>query len=337
MKKLLMCLICANMVLNVNANERISLGKEKIQPQKNLSEVPFSVKTKQTSFKAGEKVEFEIQGNPKSVEFFSGESGGEYNMRNGRLLPSGMELSFFIRFHMPAASWPIDNPEWGAIPWDKISLLVSTDFTGDYSFSGIKKATWIDVTDRVKFPTVQARTEATGPIDLSDLTKVGKPFYFAFRLVDNHLKRPAFLIQKPEWYTILPEGKELIGHLKSGEVGENTINLQQVDEDPQNTAEVIYIDGPKYNDRFTIRRKNSRGSLGKQTWLVSKKFDGVKEVLGKKSSPVYIKSIADSPIKNHSHMYSTPGTYEACFVVTTLAADGKKHEDIKKVKIVVEK
>ncbi len=327
MKKIISSLLCVGMIWNVYAHG----GKEK-------ETASFDVKlAKSKTFKVGEKVQFELEGAPTSLEFYSGESGQEYDLKNGELRPSGMELDFSIRFHLSASSWPVHNPEWGTIPWDKLSLLVSKDFDGDYSFAGVKKATWIDISDRVKFPTVQARTEPAGPINLSDLAEVGKPFYFAFRLKDDHPKRPAFLIQKLTWNTIMPGGKELIGHLKAGDPGEDTINLQQVDEDPKNRAEVKYFEGPKYNDRFTIRRKNSRGSLGKETWLISKKYDGVKEVMGGVSAPVYIKSLADRAVAGHSHIYTAPGTYEACFVTTTLTADGKKQEEVRRITVVVEK
>src|SRR5699024_7519932 len=112
------------------------------------------------------------------------------------------------------------------------------------------------------------------------LTVVGKPFYFAIKYA-NMPGRPQYMIQAPEWYSILPGGKELIGRMrstsKSGvEGGENTIGFEIVDESPKHKAEIAYVTGDaRYDDRFTIRGNRS-ASTDAQTWIVSKGFKGVK-------------------------------------------------------------
>lgn len=309
--------------------------------------VAFSVKLEEEKrFKVGERVNFKLEGNPESIEFFSGAPGHEYEFRNGKKTPSGMELSFFIRFNLAASSWPIENPDFGPLPWDKISLLISKDFDGDYSFAGVNRATWVNVTNRVTFPSILSSTQQAGPINLSDLTELGKPFYFAFKLKDDHPKRPFFLIQAPVWYSLLSSEKQLIGQMKTtspgvaGQLGDDTINFTQVDEDDNNKADVIYtlstVSGAQYNDRFTIRRKNVATSLGKQTWLISKKFDGVQEIMSGGSTSIPIKSAGNAPLNNWSQVYSTPGIYQVYFVAIVLDNEGARHPTPKMLTVVVE-
>jgi len=301
------------------------------------TEVSFDARlTENKTFKVGERVEFTLQGNPESIDFFSGEEGHEYEYRAGTPMPSGMELRFSIRFNLSASSWPVDNPDWGPLPWDKLALLVSTDFDGDYTFASVSAAEWVDVTDRMTFPPIQSSTQPAGPINLSDLTEIGKPFYFAFRLQDDHPKRPAFLIQNPEWYSILGEDRELIGYVKAGDPGENTFNFQQVDEDPDYPAAIAWTAGPQYNDRFSMRRNNSAASLGKQSWYISKKFDGVQEIMGGGSVSIPIKSVGNEALSRYSQTYQAPGTYHVYFVATVLDEDGERSEVVKSITVVVE-
>src|SRR5690606_37605576 len=120
-----------------------------------VEEEDFDVKLEGgTVFKVGEAVEFKLEGDPESINFFSGLPGYEYEYREGKPMPSGMELEFSIRFNLSASSWPVDRPEWGPLPWDKIALLVSTDFDGDYSFLNVKQTEWHDVTNRMTFPEI---------------------------------------------------------------------------------------------------------------------------------------------------------------------------------------
>ncbi|MEQ7799290.1 DUF5017 domain-containing protein [Pedobacter sp. ASV1-7] len=337
LRKMLYMLVSISLLMEACTKAKVFPKDEDPNETENTVNIPFDVKLKvNKTYKVGERVEFILEGNPESIDYYSGIYGYEYEFRNGKKMPSGMELDFFIRFNLAAASWPIANPDWGPIPWDKISLLVSTDFDGDYTFGGVKRATWQNVTNRVTFPPILASTQPAGPINLSDLTVIGKPFYFAFRMIDNHPKRPFYLIQSPIWYSVLGNRKELIGHLKAGNPGENTINLVQIDEDVNEKAEVVYTAGPQYNDRFTIRRKSGTTSLGKELWLVSKGFHGVQETLGGFSSSIPIKSPGNTALRNWGQVYLKSGIYQVGFVSTTLDSNGERHQESKVIEVTIE-
>ncbi len=63
---------------------------------------------------------------------------------------------------------------------NQLSVLISTDFDGNYSIESIKKATWKSVADKVKLAAGE-EFESSGDIDISNMIKKGKPFYIAFK------------------------------------------------------------------------------------------------------------------------------------------------------------
>jgi hypothetical protein len=64
---------------------------------------------------------------------------------------------------------------------DQVTLLASTNFSGDYSsLAKVKAATWVDITSRFKLGT-SATLLTSGTVNISDLLLAGKPIYFAFR------------------------------------------------------------------------------------------------------------------------------------------------------------
>lgn len=50
--------------------------------KKEVTEPDFNVSTSQTTFKAGEPVDFQFSGNPDYITFYSGEAGREYQYRD---------------------------------------------------------------------------------------------------------------------------------------------------------------------------------------------------------------------------------------------------------------
>src|SRR5690606_26422178 len=99
-------------------------------------------------------------------------------------------------------------------------------------FSKVKKANWTDITDRLSFPKRANTYTDAGTVDLSDLAVVGKPFYFAFRYV-NELTEEGnpvrWYVLSPEWRSLTPEGKEVIGTMTATE---NTMGFHVVHQNP---------------------------------------------------------------------------------------------------------
>lgn len=67
---------------------------------------------------------------------------------------------------------------------NNLAIVVSSDFNGDYSMEGIKKATWTDVTARFKLADTK-EWQKSGDGDISSLAVPGKTLYVGLRYVGN--------------------------------------------------------------------------------------------------------------------------------------------------------
>ncbi|NGF57915.1 DUF5017 domain-containing protein [Parapedobacter sp. SGR-10] len=73
---------------------------------------------------------------------------------------------------------------------NNLSVLVSSDFNGDYSLESVNAATWEDVTKKVKLATDKVPV-GSGNIDLSQKMKAGKPLYIAFKYIGQASAKPS--------------------------------------------------------------------------------------------------------------------------------------------------
>lgn len=140
----------------------------------------FEVSTTALTFKKGVPVEFSFKGDPQFISVYTGEVGKDYAYKDGRVMDvNSLNLSFNSSVTNGTGT---GNPQTGMF-----SLMVSTDFNGDYTnFSSVQNATWTDITSRLTkqesatTTTITAATPAAG-ITLTDLRVAGKPFYIAFK------------------------------------------------------------------------------------------------------------------------------------------------------------
>lgn len=139
-----------------------------------VKEAPdFDVITETTTYKAGQPVLFDFSGEADLITFYSGQPYNDYAYREGRVL----------KFDSLGASLSFSTSVQSGTQPNQLSVLASTDFTGNYSnLASVKSATWIDITNRFKLAT-SATFIASTPQDLSDLIVAGKPLYIAFRYI----------------------------------------------------------------------------------------------------------------------------------------------------------
>lgn len=65
---------------------------------------------------------------------------------------------------------------------NQLSVLISTNFSGDYTDKAIRKAKWQNITDRFTLSPVIVTDELLSTsADISDLVQKGKPFHIAFK------------------------------------------------------------------------------------------------------------------------------------------------------------
>ena len=89
----------------------------------------FEVSTLTKSVKAGEELTFQFTGDPDQISFYSGEPLSDYTFKSGRTVSTeGLDLSFTT------------TVQYGAQK-DQLSILYSTDFSGNYTLEDIRKAT----------------------------------------------------------------------------------------------------------------------------------------------------------------------------------------------------
>ncbi len=139
----------------------------------------FSVTTEGTSFKANTPVTFNIQGSADIISFYSGELFHDYAFKDGRELDvtgKGLTLSFKSGI---AAGTPPGTQN------NQFSILMSTDFTGDYKdLASVKAATWKDITDSFTLGSTSTTLVASTMADLSAFVVAGKPIYFALKYMN---------------------------------------------------------------------------------------------------------------------------------------------------------
>lgn len=149
----------------------------------------FMVTTEASSYKVGEPVTFNIQGSADVISFYSGEIYHDYMFSQGRAVDvagKGLTLSF-------KNGVAPGNPP--GTQTDQFSVLLSTDFGGDYTdLASVKAATWIDITDSFTLATT-ATLVPTDTVNLSQFAASGKPVYFALRYINRPQIANGFAMQ----------------------------------------------------------------------------------------------------------------------------------------------
>lgn len=72
---------------------------------------------------------------------------------------------------------------------NNLSILVSTDFDGNYDMENIGKATWNDLTKEFQLAT-DKKFVKSGEVDLSSWATPRKPVYIAFRYIGQESAKP---------------------------------------------------------------------------------------------------------------------------------------------------
>ncbi|WP_026904197.1 DUF5017 domain-containing protein [Pedobacter glucosidilyticus] len=67
---------------------------------------------------------------------------------------------------------------------NQLSVLVSTDFNGEYTEESVKKASWVSIANDIKLATSEEIVQS-GEIDLQAIVKGKKTYYIAFKYTGN--------------------------------------------------------------------------------------------------------------------------------------------------------
>lgn len=265
--------------------------------------IVFEVFAEKEIYKVGDSVRFVFEGNPDIIAFYSGELGNSYEYKDGRIA----EPDYLINF---------ETQSQNGAQTDQMRVLVSNDFTGDYSIDGVHAATWSDITSRFTMapPNNGSAYVSSGFGDLEEFLDTEKDtieLYFAVKqIVKNQNIHGLGNLNRLRYFTISSVyetlNKKLYEHANFGWTLFSTPNKQP--------------DRASLENSYTIMMRNSWWtspedyySRETEDWAVSIPVKLPRALdLGPDRS-ISIKGVTDISVKGYTYIYTTPGEYNVVF------------------------
>lgn len=285
----------------------------------------FEVSTVSKTYAVGKEVEFKFKGDPDLISFYSGELLHDFSFKDGRLVEAGLlKMSFQ------------SNVQFGTQA-NQLSVLASTDFNGNYAFSGgIESATWVDITNRFVLGT-NATFRSSGEVDISNLSVKDKPLYIAFKYnVKNQAATSAGGFGVGRTWRIqnfLITSDTSIGTITMGD--HPTSGFRLVDLKPE-IAPMRSVITSTYTSLVAHAVSGANANLTTvetENWAISKAFEVGDVDLGPDRT-IPVKGVADARMESFSHVYTTPGTYKVYFIASNTDVYGSK-QVVKELEITV--
>ena len=215
-----------------------------------VKEAPdFSVSVEGTSFAANTPVTFNIEGSADIISFYSGELFRDYAFKEGREVDvTGKGLTVSFKSGVAPGS-PAGTQE------NQLSILMSTDFTGNYTdLASVKAATWKDITDSFTLGT-SATPVNSDTADLSAFVTDGKPIFLALKYINRPQVANGFARQWIFENFTLNSKDTLSNGAPINIASQNTLGFRIVDENPVNaparstiTPTRVTLYGPGYKN-----------------------------------------------------------------------------------------
>lgn len=263
---------------------------------KDVATPDFLVTAASLTDSVNQPITFTFSGDVDIITFYSGKQGNDYQYRD-RLTADGKPQLQFSTLRQYG-----DNP---GVADNTLQLLVSTDFTGDYTIAGIQQAHWKDLTDRAAFSTGKdANYVPSGIVDLSDVTHkdstgADSAIYIAFRY--HELQTSA---TKRAWYTKDFSVDNILSDGSVVNVAGNNVVFTPVE--VQDSLRTWYVYATS-----TLMWGGANTNPETEDWIITSALylDRVQRDLGVivKSSPTTLQTSYTFP------GYSKPGTYTVVF------------------------
>jgi frataxin-like iron-binding protein CyaY len=281
----------------------------------------FEVVVETTTFKAGEEVQFNFEGDPNQISFYSGEPLHDYSVQQNRIVETlGILTSFRTNLFYN------DQP-------GMFSVWLSTDYNGGNTYDDVTNATWKnDVSQRFKIAAEDntwgsATNFPSGTVNLVEAMEEGKPLYIGFKY--NH--RLGTGVPR-NWYvynfnvdatTLFEQEKLFSNFLPFSLVYDHNFTTTA------HKASSINASG----STITFTTPAAVRSKSTEIWAISPPIFLKKTELGP-DRPVSIKGFRNPKVSSYKHTYTTPGTYTATFVAFNSNVYGAK-EIVKQVEITI--
>ncbi|MEJ2884309.1 DUF5017 domain-containing protein [Pedobacter sp. GR22-6] len=293
--------------------------------KKNEIERPeFNATVNKSTYKVGDTVVFNMEGNPDFVTFYSGEYGNDYAYIGGRTLDI---KSFKLAFQTRVRNGNQPN---------QFSVHISNNFNGKFDIESVRSGNFQDITSMFTLSTVNTVYANSGEVDLTPMvTDKTKPLYIGFR----YICKPQTAASGPNGTQRNWDVRELT--LKTlTNIGETTaidqlsgawslVESGAILEEGRNTVNLS-------SGLITLRgNATAAGKLVEtEAWAISKAVDLNTVILGPDKS-IPVKSLSETLVPLFSHVYTQPGTYKVVFVYTNHRIEGKKTA-LKEIEITVE-
>lgn len=291
----------------------------------------FEVNTTSSTFKKGVPVEFTFKGNPQFISMYTGETGKDYAYKDGRVMDvSSLNLSFNSAV---ANGTGTVNPQTGMF-----SLMVSTDFNGDYSnFSSIQNANWTDVTSRLskqEAATTATSTTATpaGGIALTDLRVTGKPFYIAFKY--NIREQSVYGTWRTWTFQAFsltatgPSGTQVLGNM-------TTTAFRVVQKNPDIISRTAATTTALTLQHADLTLNPSAAEIPTQNWVITQGFTNINKIDYGPDLAIPIQGGTSAvEKKSYTYTFAKAGNYKVYFVAANENTSEKK-EVVKSLDITV--
>lgn len=278
----------------------------------------FRVSTSGNTFVVGEEVTFHMSGIAGFLWFYSGEFGNEYAYKSGRMLETeSVSVEFQTRV------------QYGNQP-DQLSVLISSDFSGEYTVEAMRAATWIDISDHFTYAT-STDYLSSGRSDISDLVDREQPLYVAYRYTTRpqsvHGAQRTWTIRGFELHTTTELGEQSLMNQQSG--GWTLVQDGEIIESGRSSVSTS-------SGIITVRGNNGSpetSNMYTESWAISKAVDLRTLNLGPDGS-LPIKNMSDNMPEEFKHIYTDPGTYKAVFVAANHEINGAK-EVVREIDITI--
>lgn len=284
----------------------------------NVETISIDILTDKLKYKIGDTVNFILSSNSDMITFYSGENGNVYKFKDRTELVGGV------------LEMKMETMELYGVQDQNLNFLISTDFTGNYTKSGVEEATWINLTDRIKWNeapsgAVGVRTWSDNVV-ISDVLVSGKPIYFAYRYVG--LPSTTGAAQQRTWRVYNFEVTNKFSETEVSNVASrSTAGWQSVTiNDPAGKG--VWV----FTDATMIYYNPESNTQAVEKWAISKRFDPNK---ANPDNGVSIKKYPDNPLTKYQYVYNKSGEYEVTFVFTNANYTGT-FQEVKTIKIFVE-
>ncbi len=284
----------------------------------NVDVPQFDVTTEKLTYKVGESINFAFNGDPDLISMYSGEVGNDYEYRKGRHISS----TFKAQFDQQMLDGRQDN---------QISILLSTDFSGVYTFDQIKAANWLDITNKFKMLKSQ-ETRLFVNSGLQDISEIlqdqdSVKLYVAVRqVVKDQLVNGAGNLNRVRGFSISAESIIGLTPLYNHTSLEWSLTSSPNKETGRAAITTTWLE---------FRANTTNKTVETEDWAISKQIKLDKYSYVGPDWGIAIKGLSDKRINTYTYSYTKPGIYKVVFVAININANDRK-EMIKEIELNIE-